>query len=46
MKVNDNYFLGKDAAGFFLWNNKKIVRLISKDIKEVFVELKLKTKTK
>lgn len=41
MKVNDNYYLGKDAAGFFIWNAKKLVRLVSKDFKEACVESKL-----
>lgn len=46
MKVNDDYYLGKDAAGFFIWNAKKLIRLISKDFKEACVELKLIIKSK
>ncbi|GAB0155914.1 hypothetical protein CHRYSEOSP005_11760 [Chryseobacterium sp. Alg-005] len=46
MKVSDEYYLGKDPAGFYIWNNKKVIRLISKDFKDACIELKLIIKPK
>lgn len=44
MDLNNGYFLGRDNAGFIVWNTKEVKRLQSKDFKEVVVEAKLITK--
>ncbi|MEA1849236.1 hypothetical protein U9K52_09955 [Chryseobacterium sp. MHB01] len=41
MDLNNGYHLGKDNAGFIVWNNKDIKRLQSKDFKDAVIESKL-----
>jgi hypothetical protein len=45
MDLNNGFYLGKDNAGYFVWKDKNIKRLISKDFKEAVVEAKLITNT-
>ncbi|MDV7696263.1 hypothetical protein N6B72_04940 [Chryseobacterium soli] len=38
MKLNNDFFLGKDPAGFFIWNEKKIIRLQAKNVQSAIKE--------
>lgn len=42
MDLKTGYYLGKDSKGFFIWNEKELIRLIYKTFKEVLNESKLK----
>ena len=42
MDLKTGYYLGKDSSGFFIWNEKDLVRLSSKTFKEALKESKLK----
>lgn len=44
MEIIEGWFLGKDNAGFIVWNEKQLKRLQSKDFKEAIVESKLTIK--
>lgn len=46
MKISEDYYLGKDSAGFYIWNSKKLIRLISEKFVEACAESRLLIKTK
>lgn len=38
MDLKIGYYLGKDYKGFFIWNEKELIRLNSKTFKEALKE--------
>lgn len=38
MKLKNGCYLGKDSKGFFMWNEKNLIRLLSKNLQQAIKE--------